>query len=108
MLVRRHQGRPKTDLIFSQYRYCVLRGHFARALKARGLNEGMPDRRRMVVIHTLRHTFASWLVQMGTPFYTVSKLMGHSSIKMTERYAHLAPDTPKAAVMDLERILAGK
>jgi len=58
-----------------------------------------------MVIHTLRHTFASWLVQRGTPLYTVSKLMGHSSIKMTERYAHLAPDTQRAAAMDLEGIL---
>lgn len=40
--------------------------------------------------HVLRHTFASWLVMGGVDLYTVSKWMGHSSIKVTERYAHLA------------------
>lgn len=45
-----------------------------------------------VVPHILRHTFASWLVQKGVPILTVSKLLGHSSITMTMRYAKLAPD----------------
>lgn len=43
-------------------------------------------------IHDLRHTFASWLVKNGTPLLEVSKLLRHTSITMTERYAHLAPD----------------
>lgn len=42
--------------------------------------------------HTLRHTFASHLVLKGIPIYTVSKLMGHSNVKTTERYTHLAPE----------------
>ena len=108
MQIRRRQGRPKAAPVFPQYRYSTLRGHFAQTVKALGLNDGVTDRRQMVVIHTLRHTFASWLVQMGTPLYTVCKLLGHSSIKMTERYAHLAPDTQKAAVMDLEGFLKRK
>ena len=41
--------------------------------------------------HDLRHSFASKLVIGGVDFYRVSKLMGHSSITMTERYSHLAP-----------------
>ena len=43
-------------------------------------------------IHDLRHTFASWLVMDGVPIFDVSKLLRHSSISMTEKYAHLAPD----------------
>ena len=48
--------------------------------------------------HKLRHTFASHLVQKGVELYTVSKLMGHSSIEMTEIYAHLAPQTLQQAI----------
>ena len=48
--------------------------------------------------HKLRHTFASHLVQKGVELYTVSKLMGHSSIKMTEIYAHLSPRTMQSAI----------
>jgi integrase len=45
-----------------------------------------------VVPHILRHTHASWLVQRGVPIQVVSKLLGHSSITITMRYAKLAPD----------------
>jgi len=48
--------------------------------------------------HDLRHTFSCRLVMKGVDLYTVSKLMGHHSLEMTERYAHLAPDFLKSAV----------
>ena len=44
-------------------------------------------------IHDLRHTFASVLVNKGVSIYEVQTLLGHSSVQMTQRYAHLAPDT---------------
>jgi site-specific recombinase XerD len=42
--------------------------------------------------HALRHTFAAHAVMSGIPLYTVKELLGHASIEMTQRYAHLAPD----------------
>ncbi len=41
--------------------------------------------------HILRHTFASHSVMAGVPLLTVSSWLGHSSIKMTEKYAHVIP-----------------
>jgi integrase len=110
MLERRQSEQAKSAYVFPSIRggngYTDLWLKFSKIVKELGLNQGITDRRQKVVIHTLRHTFASWLVQMGTPLYTVSKLMGHSDIKMTMRYAHLAPDTQRAAAMALEGALA--
>lgn len=54
-------------------------------------------------IHDLRHTCAAWLVSAGADLMDVRDLLGHSTIRMTERYAHLAPEKVRAAVALLER-----
>lgn len=48
--------------------------------------------------HCNRHTFASRLVMAGTDIRTVAQRMGHSTIQMTMRYAHLAPEHTQTAV----------
>ncbi|MFZ1288897.1 MAG: site-specific integrase [Melioribacteraceae bacterium] len=48
--------------------------------------------------HSLRHTFASWLVQKGVSIYQVSKLLGHADIKTTEIYAHLRAEDLRESV----------
>jgi integrase len=47
--------------------------------------------------HTFRHTTASRLVQNGVDLYTVQRMLGHSTIRVTERYAHLAPKNLQVA-----------
>jgi len=59
------------------------------------------DAKNRVVVHTLRHTFASHLAINGTPIFTIQKLMNHRDIKMTMRYAKLAPDSGKNFVEKL-------
>jgi integrase len=57
-------------------------GHFRRAVRNMGLDERLH-------FHSLRHTFASLLVQAGISLYQVQQLLGHSSSRVTEMYAHL-------------------
>lgn len=54
-----------------------------------------------VVVHTLRHTFASHLAINGTPIFTIQKLMNHSDINMTLRYAKLAPESGRDSILNL-------
>jgi site-specific recombinase XerD len=56
-----------------------------------------------VTWHTLRHTFASRLVMGGVDLKTVQELMGHKTIAMTARYAHLAPTHKLQALETLVR-----
>ena len=71
----------------------VLSHDFLKLVRRRGIKGAS--------VHTLRHSFASHLVMSGADLYTVQKLLGHSSIKTTEIYAHLAPDYLKAAMQRL-------
>ena len=65
-----------------------------------GLDPG--DTKRRVVIHTLRHTFASQLAIQGTPIYTIMRLMDHADISQTIRYSKLSPDSAKDSVFSLK------
>ena len=109
MLTRRHESDPEAALVFQGRRGGLLsraaNRPFRETVRALGLNDGITDPRQLVIFHSLRHTFASWLVMKGKPLYTVSKLMGHKDIKMTERYAHLAPEVIKGAISRLEGFL---
>lgn len=120
MLRRRRSNQAKTAFIFpasNEKKREWISATFFKTIDSLGLNntgeikankhgETAPikikDRRQRVVFHTLRHTFASWLVMKGIPLYTVAELMGHTTLEMTRRYAHLAPDNLRSAALTLQ------
>lgn len=82
-------GLTRTDRVFHDrgkpWREEKLSGKFKKYVRKAGLPEDLK-------FHSLRHTFASWLVQSGVSLYEVSRLLGHSTVKMSEKYAHLQTD----------------
>lgn len=67
------------------------------------LNANISDPRQRISFHSLRHTAASWAVMSGTPLYAVGRMLGHKSHVMTQRYAHLSPDSQRAAFEAVSR-----
>jgi len=99
------ERRGHNDLVFLSAnggRIVQITETFNRVVAALGFNNGVTDPRQKVVFHTLRHTFASWLVEQGVDLYSVKELMGHGTLAMTERYSHLSPDKLRRAVKTLE------
>ena len=63
-------------------RYRTIQRAFRTACRRAGLED--------LRFHDLRHTFASWAVQSGVDLYPLSRILGHSTLQMTTRYAHLS------------------
>ena len=53
--------------------------------------------------HNLRHTFASYLRQNGVDLHTISELLGHREIRMTQRYSHLSVENLREAISVLDK-----
>lgn len=83
-----------------EYVFCHATGRYLHKNECKfPLNSALRRARlRAIGWHVLRHTFASHLVMRGAPLKAVQELMGHATIEMTMRYAHLSPDTRRAAV----------
>jgi integrase len=60
------------------------------------------------VFHSLRHTFASWLVMLGVDLTTVMQLLGHKSLAMTTKYAHLSPAHKTKAINLLDNVSSSR
>ena len=71
-----------------------IRRSFTRAVREAGLKD--------LKFHDLRHVFASNLVRKGVDLYVVQQLLGHSTPKMTQRYAHIRPDHLKSAIGEID------
>ena len=57
----------------------------------------LPQRERLR-FHSLRHTCGSWLAMQGVPMRVIQAILGHSSIRVTERYSHLQPEVMERAM----------
>ncbi len=58
-----------------------------------------------IVLHSLRHTFATLALQGGASLYDVSKLLGHSDVSMTQRYAHMVNDSLQKATDNMSGVI---
>jgi integrase len=93
MLLRRSKVNNISGRLFP-YEMTAVKDAFERAVRKSKIED--------LHFHDLRHTFATRLVQSGVDLYTISRLMGHRSLKMTERYAHHCPAslTPSIKALD--------
>jgi len=76
---------------------------FKEVILEMGFNAGVTDRRQRLSFHSLRHTYASWLVDRGVGLYDVQKLLGHRSSALTERYSHLSDSRLTEDVKSFEK-----
>lgn len=87
---------PDKPQLFSSWRY-ELRRQFEQALRRASIKGAS--------FHTLRHTFASHAVMRGIDIVTVSRLLGHSTIQMTMRYAKISRDHAERAISALDDVI---
>ena len=78
-----------SDYVFMPRGHKINDDHATKKLKAYVTANGLNGK---LHFHSLRHTFASWLVQDGVSLYEVQKLLGHSNIAVTQVYSHLQPE----------------
>jgi len=98
VLTKRHSI-IKGSLVFTYKGKLINQSHFSGKFKKYIIKAEINPK---LNFHSLRHTFASWLVQAGVSIYEVSKLLGHSDIKTTQIYAHLRGDDLRRSVELLE------
>ena len=102
VLLRRWRSRRANQIHVFENKAGNARGYttsaIRKAIDRAGLNQPsvVAAKGGRVTLHTLRHSYASKLVRKGLSLYDVSTLLGHSDSKMTQRYAHLAPNAASA------------
>ncbi len=91
---RAGQPRQADDRHTKEYFHAALEAAGIDGASVRGgrKNGGRKRGRRAFTFHDLRHSFASNWMRQGGDIFTLSKILGHSSVTITMRYAHLAPD----------------
>jgi integron integrase len=84
------------------WRHHISEEQFAKALKVAQRNAEID---KMGVPHSLRHTFATHLVEAGTDIQVVQKLMGHKDVETTMRYVHSRPKLGDTIKSPVDRLL---
>ena len=87
--------RPWLEFVPLQINFEGLKTGFVRAREKAGID---------VNFHDLRHSCASLLINMGTPLEVVRDILGHTTVKTTERYAHLEISLQRDALERLSKI----
>jgi site-specific recombinase XerD len=128
MTIRVDQGKGKKDryTILGESTLRFLRGYWRMYEPSHWLFEGQDPARhlnvsslqrafyaskekahikRPVTVHSLRHSFATHLLEQGTDIHIVQRLLGHSSIKTTTIYLHLKKESLTKVVNPLDRLL---
>ena len=100
-VLKRQQGKHPTRVFTFQGK--PLNSANTRAWQSARKRAGIEDFRW----HDLRHTWATWQRQAGTPTHELQRLGGWRTGAMVERYAHLAPDHLIAAATRLDAVLPG-
>jgi integrase len=98
-LGRDGKGGPTADRPMS---VCAVQGGLRRYLKRAGITKSR------VTVHTLRHSYATHLIEAGVPLRVLQKLLGHRKVETTLRYVHLSKDArvdSAAVIEDLMRAI---
>jgi len=98
-LLNAPRGKSTSEYLFTLNGKRINAGWVTHLFKRYVRHAGLNDRLRF---HSLRHTFARWLVQDGVSLYEAQKLLGHSSSAVTEVYSHLQPEQVYSTVNNPE------
>ena len=94
---------PSDDWVFTgQYKGEALSAGTVQAVMRKAVEKAGLEKKASV--HTLRHSFATHLLESGTDIRYIQQLLGHSSIKTTMVYTHITPKAAKNIMSPLDRL----
>ena len=95
---------PSDGWVFAgQYKGEALSGRTVQAVMKMAVSKAGLEKK--ATVHTLRHSFATHLLESGTDIRYIQQLLGHSSIKTTMIYTHITPKAAKNIISPLDRLL---